>query len=72
MGRQPKLDSIEKKLSKGKDFVLTRQQYINATGTDIPQEKSYTERKSAIARKAREYGYVVHVIPEKLEFKKNE
>lgn len=69
MGR-PKLTRIEEEMKKGKDFFLTRSQYITLTGADIPQKKSYTEKNSAVAKKASEYGYSITVITEVLEFKK--
>ncbi|MDO4459050.1 MAG: hypothetical protein Q4C42_03050 [Clostridia bacterium] len=67
---RPKLDKIVNLFDNGKDFEMTRSQYISYTGADIPQNKRYTEEKSAIARKAFEYGYEVKVIPERLEFHK--
>ena len=68
--KHPKLDKIEDKLLTGNDFVLSRAQYIRLTGIDIPEDKSYTEKRSAVARKAKAYGYVITVIPEKLEFRR--
>ena len=67
----PKLEMIIKKMEKGKDFDLTRSEYIILTGCDIPQEKNYTEKRSAVAQRAREHGYDVIVIPERLVFKKH-
>lgn len=64
------LSKIEKKMVTGKNFTLTRAQYLSYTKKDLPQSKYYTENSSAIARKANEYGYVVEVIPEKLVFRK--
>ena len=70
--RRPKLDKIKGKLLLGNDFVLSREQYIKLTGTDIPQSKSYTENKSAVAKISKEYGYVITVVPEKLVFCKSD
>lgn len=70
MSKHPDLSKIEKMFLEGNNFHLSRQQYINYTGIDIPQNKSYTQTKSAIAKKAQEYGYYVEVIPEKLIFRK--
>ena len=67
---KPKLEKIENKLKKGENFSLSRNQYFALTGTDIPQSKYYTEKNSAIAKKAKIYGYTINVIPEILEFKK--
>lgn len=70
MGRKPDLKKIIASFEKGKDFTLTRQQYINSTGIDIPQNASYIKKSSAVAKKAMEYGYKIDVIPEKLIFTK--
>lgn len=67
---RPKLDAIVRKLDMGKDFSITRQEYINLTGSDVPQDKNYTEKRSAIAKRAIERGYELKVIPERLEFHK--
>lgn len=70
MARHPILDGIKKRMAKGKDFQLTRTQYIQLTGVDIPQDKSYTERRSAIAKAANENGYEVEVVEEIIKFRK--
>ena len=67
---KPKLGKIEEIMEKGKNFTITRAQYINYTGADIPQDKNYTKKRSAIAKMARLYGYDIEVIPETLSFKK--
>ena len=69
---KPKYDRIISKFEAGENFTLTRQQYLNYTGADIPQSKSYTENKSGIAKKAQKYGYKITVVPEKLIFEKKE
>ncbi|MBR1624334.1 MAG: hypothetical protein IJ676_01185 [Clostridia bacterium] len=71
MPKRPDMSRIEKLFLAGNSFYLSRQQYISYTGADIPQNKSYTQAKSAIAKKAQEYGYSIEVIPEKLVFRKN-
>ena len=70
MSKRPELNGIKKRMDKGKDFQLTRTQYIQLTGIDIPQDKSYTERRSAVAKAADEKGYTVEVIEERIIFKK--
>ena len=70
MSKRPVLDGIKKRMTKGKDFQLTRTQYIQSTGIDIPQDKSYTEKRSAIAKVANENGYEVEVIEEIIKFRK--
>ena len=71
MSRRPNLDSIVKRLDEGKDFFITRVDYIKETGVDIPQDRRYTENRSAIAKKAHERGYSIKVVPEVLCFEKN-
>ena len=68
--RHPKLDKITDILKEGKNFSLNRSQYIGLTGIDIPQQKSYVENKSAVAKLAEKYGYKIIVVPEVLEFHK--
>lgn len=67
---RPNFEKLEKQFERGDDFELTNQQYKSRTGTDFPKDKSYAERKSAVARKAGEYGYQIVVIPQKILFKK--
>lgn len=38
---------------------------------DIPQSKSYTENKSAVAKRANDYNYRLKVKSEIIEFTKN-
>ncbi|MCR5796950.1 MAG: hypothetical protein K6G63_03425 [Eubacterium sp.] len=68
--KKPDLSKLISKMKKGSDFTITRSQYIAWTGIDIPQSKSYTEKKSAIAKRATEMGYEVKVIPEQLAFRR--
>ncbi len=65
---KPKLEKIVDMFQLGENFSITREQYIYLTGADIPQSKSYTESKSAIAKKANSFGFKIEVIPELLKF----
>lgn len=67
---RPKLQKIAEKMMRGENFELTRTRYIEWTGCDIPQRRNYTENKSAVAKIAKENGYTVTVVPERLIFKK--
>ena len=69
--KKPKLDEIEKELRKGRNFSLTDEQYLAKTGAQFPQRKSYAQRNSAVAKKAREYGFRVVVIPKIIKFERN-
>lgn len=66
----PEMKQIISLLEKGKDFSLDQYQYRKMTGIDIPKSKYYTEKKSAVAKRAKEYGYTLTVIPERLVFSK--
>ena len=66
----PKLDKIEKMLEKGKDFELSNEQYKTKTGADFPKNKYYAEKNSAVARRAKEYGYSLEIIPQRILFKR--
>ena len=66
----PRLTQIEERMKKGKDFTLTRSDYLRLTGTDIPQKASYTQKSSAVAKRAKQYGYQITVVPERLVFTK--
>lgn len=68
--KHPKLEKIIELLENGEDFSLTRMQYIDFTGIDIPQSKYYTEKKSSVAKKASKYGFTITVVPEILRFVK--
>ncbi len=70
MGRKPDLYTIVERMNRGEEFVLDRKEYIAITGIDLPQDKNYTEKRSAIAKKAKEYGYYVEVISEKIKLYK--
>ena len=66
----PNMDKIIALLEKGDNFSLNRSQYMRMTGADIPKSKSYTEKRSAVSKRAKEYGYTITVIPEQLVFSK--
>lgn len=68
--KHPDLKEIKKLLEKNQDFSLTAAQYKRQTGADIPKGKSYTEKRSAVAKEAEKYGFQVEVVPEIIKFKK--
>ncbi|MDE6774709.1 MAG: hypothetical protein K2J37_00140 [Ruminococcus sp.] len=53
----PKLEEVIKLLESGEQFSLTDSQYKKKTGLNIPKNNTYLVKKSAVARKAKEYGY---------------
>jgi len=67
---RPNLEKIEKLFEKNEEFSLTVDQYRQKTGINFPKEKYYAENRSAIAKKAKEYGFKVFVIPQNIEFRK--
>ena len=70
--RKPDLEKIKTKLLKGADFELTEQQYKTQTGADFPKDLYYARNNSAVAKKAREYGYVLEIQPKKIRFVKTD
>ena len=68
--RKPKLDLIEREMAKGKDFVLTDEQYLDKTGAPFPQRKSYAQNKSAVAKLALRHNYRIVVIPKEIWFER--
>ncbi len=70
MAKRPNLEKIVSKMEKGKDFTLSRSQYLKLTGAEPPKDKWYTEKRSLVARCAEKFGYSLVVVPEKLVFEK--
>lgn len=68
----PKLDEIIKMLKSGKEFSLTDNQYKRKTGLNIPQNNTYVVKNSAVAKKAREYGYRLVLQERTILFEKEE
>lgn len=66
--RKSKLEKIVGMFHSGKDFSFTLEQYVFNRCRYISQSKSYTEKNSAIAKKATEYNYEVKVVPEVIKF----
>lgn len=66
----PNLKEIEKQLQTGVDFSLTDNQYLKSTGLSIPKDDVYLKSKSAISKKAEQYGYKIQLIEKTLIFKK--
>jgi len=58
---KPKLDEIEKMLAKGITFSLTEAQYEKKTGARLPKDNGYLVRKSALAKRCEEYGYMLRL-----------
>lgn len=61
MSKNPDLTEIEKQMEKGETFELTTEQYLLSTGINLPQNKSYTENRSAVAKVARVHGFRIRV-----------
>ncbi|MDE6656955.1 MAG: hypothetical protein K2J88_00020 [Oscillospiraceae bacterium] len=69
---RPELEKIIELLKSGEPFSLTNSQYKNKTGLPIPKNNAYVVRDSAVARKAKEYGYKVKVQERTISFEKEE
>lgn len=68
MSKGPNLSAIIEMMQSNQDFSLTQAQYQHSTGAPLPKERSYTEKRSAVARCAKEHGFRVEVIPETIQF----
>lgn len=66
--KNPDLSGIVEMLEKKEGFELTDIQYKRKTGAEMPKSKSYAEKRSAVSKKAKEYGYRIEVIPKRMIF----
>ena len=66
----PKFDKVEKIMSKGEDFTLTREEYQKLVGEDTPKDKYYLLHNAAIKKRADKFGFTLEVIPEVYVFKR--
>lgn len=68
------LSSFEQLFQKGENFEITEEQYEEKVKKKLPQT-NYLKKRSPVARKARDFGYKLHVeerIHRVLVFTKNE
>lgn len=72
MSAQPKFDEMIELFQNGNDFELTAKQYANKTGAEFPKDKNYAEKRSAVAKRANKYGYTIRVIPQRIQFIKDD
>lgn len=63
---KPKLEEIEKLLSKGKEISLTDAQYEKLTGIPLPKNNYYLKNRSALAKIAKNADYVIEVIEKRV------
>ncbi len=68
----PNLEKIIELLESGEQFSLTESQYQKNTGLNIPKNNTYLVKNSAVARKAKEYGYKLVVQERTILFEKEE
>lgn len=66
----PKLDKIIELLESGEPFSLTDSQYKRKTGLNIPKNNTYLVKVSAIARKAKKYGYKLVLQERQISFER--
>jgi len=67
MSKRPKFDELEQEFEKGVEFYLTDCEYEMRTGAKLPKSNWYLTKNSAIANKAKEYGFIISDIVEKSE-----
>lgn len=65
MGKKPQLDALDYLFESGNDFQLTGKLYEEKAGAPLPKGKSYLKSGSALARKAKEKGFVIVEVEEK-------
>ena len=70
MGKKPDLNNLKNHFESGKDFELTDSQYEKKTGAVLPKNKYYTLKNSALAKKAKKYGYYLELIEKTILIKK--
>lgn len=68
----PNLERIIELLESGEQFSLTENQYQRETGLNIPKNNTYLVKNSAVARKAKEYGYKLILQERTILFEKEE
>lgn len=68
----PKLGKIIELLETGEPFTLTNSQYKAKTGLDIPKSPYYLLTDSAVAKRARAYGYKLAVREREIVFEKED
>lgn len=66
----PKLEKIIELLESGEPFSLTDSQYKRKTGLNIPKSSTYLVKSSAVAQKAKEYGYKLVLQERQISFEK--
>lgn len=64
MGKKPQLDNLDFLFESGKDFEITGKLYEEKAGTALPQDINYLKRRSALAKKAKEKGFIIDKVDE--------
>lgn len=59
MSKRPKLDELDYLFEAGEDFQITSTEYESRTGVPLPKGKNYLQNNSALARLAKERGYII-------------
>ena len=70
MAQKPDLSNILSLLGANEDFSSTEKQYLKSTGTTMPKDSKYLKRRSAVAKLAKEQGYVIEIAERTISFKK--
>lgn len=59
MSKRPNLEELDYLFEAGEDFQITSIEYEDKTGIPLPKGKSYLQKNSALARLAKERGYII-------------
>lgn len=61
MAKHPNLSQIEDIMKKGNNFSMTEEEYERSTGAPLPKGDSYLQKKSAVAKRAKDVGFQIGV-----------
>lgn len=64
MSKHPKLEELDYLFDEGVGFQLTSKEYEIKTGVPLPQGKKYLRCDSALAKRAKERGYIIADVQE--------
>lgn len=71
MAGRPDFTRIGETMRAGENFSLTREQYEESTGKPLPKDRSYTEKRSAVAKFAAENNFHIEIATQVILFVRN-
>lgn len=61
MAKHPDLSQIDDIMQKGDNFSVSGEEYERLTGAPLPKDDSYLQKKSAVAKRAKDAGFQIKV-----------